>query len=454
MSNRLKIIEAIKFSSRDFEEEDISEIQEKIQEQVKLILVDPFNKNVSHEINIKVVAKHIVNEEEGEEWMEKAADQLERFKDEVDKDNAAKKLSEVMLEKGYVENAIKLAKKITDDNLRITILQNLSKGSDVTNTKDTKDAFIRNLLLWDWDSRVIPKKSNESNIDERVVVIGDIHSDFNSLKTIFRKLDLSEYDYFENATFVFLGDYVDRGSHDIQVLLFILQLKNILGSRCILQRGNHELIHFDKDEEIIKASFKPFGGIELFNENFDIDTKKAIVNIYNSLPYFLTVNVNNNKYLLVHGGIPSDLISENYMLSDFLNEHNILNELDDNMKQFLTSLLWTDPTDEIIETQPTNRTRVPFDKNRFENFMKKNSYNKIIRGHQEESEGYKYWYDNKLLTIFSTGGKNNIQTGYNDVDPCFAIINSNGSIHIESVYSIGLKIKGTKDNGKLNEKVS
>ena len=91
--------------------------------------------------------------------------------------------------------------------------------------------------------RLLDLRDNEN---ARVVVVGDIHCDYYSLAALLLKLSVSEYDYFENAYFVFLGDYLDRGSALFEPLLLLIDLKRILGNRLIMLRGNHELISYNK----------------------------------------------------------------------------------------------------------------------------------------------------------------------------------------------------------------
>ena len=52
---------------------------------------------------------------------------------------------------------------------------------------------------------------------------------------------------------------------------------------------------------------------------------------------------------------------------------------------------------------------------------------------------YKSFFDNRLYTIFSTGGKENPQTGYQDVEPAFAVI-QNSHFFIENSYIYKIKI--------------
>src|SRR6478672_5713344 len=58
----------------------------------------------------------------------------------------------------------------------------------------------------------------ELDIPKNLVIIGDLHGDLQSLQRILQEID---YDHFlsnHNNKLIFLGDYVDRGTHSIGVL--------------------------------------------------------------------------------------------------------------------------------------------------------------------------------------------------------------------------------------------
>lgn len=67
--------------------------------------------------------------------------------------------------------------------------------------------------------------------------MGDIHGQFYDF------LKLLETDVGgnpETTKYIFLGDYVDRGSYSIEVLLLILAIKIARPRHVIMLRGNHE----------------------------------------------------------------------------------------------------------------------------------------------------------------------------------------------------------------------
>ena len=67
------------------------------------------------------------------------------------------------------------------------------------------------------------------------VIVGDIHGDIDTLLHIFHK-----FDYPPRTSYLFLGDYVDRGKYSLEVLMFLFSLKLLFPNNIHMLRGNHE----------------------------------------------------------------------------------------------------------------------------------------------------------------------------------------------------------------------
>ena len=95
-------------------------------------------------------------------------------------------------------------------------------------------------------------------------------------------------------------------------------------------------------------------------------------------------------------------------------------------------MIWGDPSNDEEKYQVAGRFQ--FGSKQFEAYVKKNNLSRVFRSHEPVDYGFKSFYDNRLFTIFSTGGNLNDQAGYADVQPAFAIVNAEGNYEIENSY--------------------
>jgi serine/threonine protein phosphatase 1 len=68
--------------------------------------------------------------------------------------------------------------------------------------------------------------------------IGDIHGSLDKLQRLISRCE--EHAGGRPMTFVFLGDYIDRGPQSRGVISFLIDLQSRCGGRVVLLKGNHE----------------------------------------------------------------------------------------------------------------------------------------------------------------------------------------------------------------------
>lgn len=79
------------------------------------------------------------------------------------------------------------------------------------------------------------KLPNILEVQAPMVVVGDIHGQFYDLVNMMRKAGNPK-----DQPYLFLGDYVDRGMFNIEVVLYLFACKLAYPKNIYLLRGNHE----------------------------------------------------------------------------------------------------------------------------------------------------------------------------------------------------------------------
>ncbi len=215
-----------------------------------------------------------------------------------------------------------------------------------------------------------------------VLAVGDIHGDFNMLKkviSIFQKDRQIDH-------IIFIGDVVDRGSQSIACLNLIFALIIAQPENVHLLRGNHEVI-------TVNSRYGFADEVQAFGADEDLYLLYNYA--FGELP--LTLVHEKQKIFYVHGGIPI----KPCLLEDIdklpKGDMQLNNET---IKQFL----WNDPKNEILQYEHSLRGAgiFNFGLEIVENFLQMNNLEMIVRAHEAFSDGYKYFFDKKVLSVFTS----------------------------------------------------
>ena len=144
----------------------------------------------------------------------------------------------------------------------------------------------------------------------RFIAITDIHGELNKLNNLVAKIDLRSDD-----TFVFMGDYIDRGKHSKEVVERIIEIGKKYRTVCLIGSHEYALLHA-KHDEYYNYLFWNYGGpetVKSYGGRFE-----NILNIHgdffrNLKYYYLTDN-----YLFVHAGINPNIKLEEQDETDFV----------------------------------------------------------------------------------------------------------------------------------------
>jgi len=271
--------------------------------------------------------------------------------------------------------------------------------------------------------------------DKRLVIIGDTHCDYTSLAAIFDKLSLSEYDYFEKATFIFLGDYLDRGQILFEYLMLLVGFKKLMGERCIFMKGNHELIRYKEETGMLESMVYPAQTCPTLNDYCGSDKAflSKFADYFSNLPYYILLKTDKGNDLLVHGGIPRDSVIDKCTISHESGE--MLVSGGDSIRGIvLDNMIWADPRKDRFKLQGGG-SRFEFGQEQFVQFAQANKIDRIFRSHEPVQNGVESFYDGRLYTVFSNGGTKNPVTGYPEVEnPVIAIMGIDGEVRFESIF--------------------
>ena len=225
---------------------------------------------------------------------------------------------------------------------------------------------------------ILEKEESLLKISAPLYICGDIHGQYYDLLRVF---DILKYP--PQSTFLFLGDYVDRGKQSLECLLLLLCLKIKYPDKIFLLRGNHEC----------EALNKMYGFFDECKRRLSIKCFKKIITLFNIMPISALINEN---ILCMHGGLSKDLQNIE-QINKILRPTDIPNE------GLLCDILWSDPNESLNEDFGSNERNisVTFSKDVVKNFLEKNNLDLICRAHQVVEEGFEFFSDMKLVTIFT-----------------------------------------------------
>ena len=194
--------------------------------------------------------------------------------------------------------------------------------------------------------------------------------------------------------YLFLGDYVDRGTRSIEVMVTLLSLKIISPAKMILLRGNHEC----------SLITRTYGFMDECKRRYSLRLYKAFVDLFAVLPVAAVVG---EGICCMHGGISPDIVNLSLDVPD-VRPCEIPNS------GILCDLLWSDPDQEGSQTammsdtgwseNPYRGISYIFSEVALTKFLEDNDFDLVCRAHQVVQTGYKFFPSNddrKLVTIFS-----------------------------------------------------
>ncbi|KAK8605026.1 hypothetical protein V6N13_082485 [Hibiscus sabdariffa] len=187
------------------------------------------------------------------------------------------------------------------------------------------------------------QQPNLLELEAPIKICGDIHGQYADLMRLF------EYGGFPpNANYLFLGDYVDRGKQSLETICLLLAYKIKYPENFFLLRGNHECASINRI----------YGFYDECKRRFNVRLWKTFTDCFNCLPVAALID---DKILCMH-----------------------------------------DPGRDIKGWGMNDRgVSFTYGPDRVSDFLMKNDMDLVCRAHQVVEDGYEFFADRQLVTIFS-----------------------------------------------------
>ena len=231
--------------------------------------------------------------------------------------------------------------------------------------------------LCEYVKGILVEESNVTPVSSPVTVCGDIHGQFHDLLHLFNTGGA-----IPGTSYIFMGDYVDRGYNSLEVFTLLLTLKARFPANITLLRGNHESRQITQVYGFYDECMRKYGNVNAWRYCTDV------------FDYLTLAASIDGQVLCVHGGLSPDIrtIDQIRTIDRFCEIPH---------EGTFSDLVWSDP--EEIETWSVSPRGAGwlFGSLVAAEFNAINGLSLICRSHQLVQEGLKYMFDSKLVTVWS-----------------------------------------------------
>lgn len=227
-------------------------------------------------------------------------------------------------------------------------------------------------------TELLLEESNVQPVCSPVTIVGDIHGQFYDLLHLFEIGDAPP-----RTSYIFLGDFVDRGHNSVETLTLLLCLKLKYPGHITLLRGNHESRQITQVYGFYDECLRKYGNASVWRHCtscFDTFALAAII---------------DSEVLCVHGGLSPDVRTIDQIRA-------IDRQQEIPHQGAFCDLVWSDPEDiqEPWQVSPRGAGFL-FGARVTDEFNYVNKLGLIARAHQLVMQGKKYHFNKNLVTVWS-----------------------------------------------------
>lgn len=240
---------------------------------------------------------------------------------------------------------------------------------------------------------VMATEPNIISLQAPLLAVGDIHGQYFDLLNMIEQGGIPGVE----EQYLFLGDYVDRGSFSCEVMFFLLSLKVAYPTKVWLLRGNHECATVSGH----------FGFKKECKMKYGMNVYYKFLLLFQSMPLAAVISTSYGDVFACHGGI-----SPSFQTLDEIEKLNRFVEPETDPA--LLDILWSDPvSDEEVDGMSddqfqeflnldwkTNTSRgcsYTYGYKAIRRFLDTNNLVCIVRAHEVQEDGYKKHFDPSVV---------------------------------------------------------
>jgi serine/threonine-protein phosphatase PP1 catalytic subunit len=274
---------------------------------------------------------------------------------------------------------MEMSRAAVDDMIRRLLLQDTrrSRPGNKTAQAQVAEGEIRSLCAAAKD--VFMRQPNLLDLDAPINICGDVHGQYRDLLRIFDATG----GFPPRSKYLFLGDYVDRGDQSLETICLLLAYKVRYPENLFLLRGNHECASINRI----------YGFYDECKRRYSVRLWRLFSDCFNCLPVAALVD---GRVLCVHGGLSPHLRSLDQI-------RRLPRPCDVPHEGLLCDLLWSDPSpqDSGWADNEDRGVSCTFGADVVADFLRRHDLDLVCRAHQVVEDGYEFFADRQLVTVFS-----------------------------------------------------
>lgn len=278
---------------------------------------------------------------------------------------------------------------MTNSQIRQTILSILTSRMHGGQTQASFPSDETILEIIKTARKIFKDESSLLELHGNFTIVGDIHGNIDDLLRIFERRG-----YPPETNYLFLGDYVDRGTHSPEVIILLLCLKILYPTSLYMIRGNHECESVTSVYGFKRDCIRRFGSNIYSNYSISSVGNKVYRKFMKCFMFLSYAAVVNDSYFCVHGGI-----------SPYLKSLDDISQLDKPMvsavSELASDIVWSDPLESSSGFVHSDRgTGYFFNDEKLNAFLSNNNLKMLIRSHESCMDGVDFPLEN-CITVFS-----------------------------------------------------